>query len=273
MRDSGYDWFEGTSMATPYVAGVAALMLSVDPTLTPDQIEAILEDTVRDAGPAGRDNAFGWGIVDAAAAVEAAVAQERPELRPDPAFPVSDDADDDVTPGPEPVEPTLDRVAAGSSTEAVAQAVAASQTTFDDGQAPFAVLARRDVFADALAGASLTYGVAPLLFSGSTGPLPAATKQELVRVVEDGGTVYLLGGPAALPTTLEAELEQLGFVPERLQGQTREQTAVAVSVALDEVLAEYDAEPADTVLLATSGTGPMPSPVARSGRTSGCRCC
>lgn len=62
-----YAFYQGTSMATPHVAGVAALMLSKTPGLTPDQIESTLKSTAR-AFP-GTCNSCGAGIVDAARAI------------------------------------------------------------------------------------------------------------------------------------------------------------------------------------------------------------
>jgi serine protease len=71
-RDEGYYFFSGTSMAAPHVAGVAALIKSVDFSLTNAQIRSILEGTAEDLGPAGWDQDFGHGIVDAVAALQAA---------------------------------------------------------------------------------------------------------------------------------------------------------------------------------------------------------
>ncbi|HEY4571311.1 MAG TPA: S8 family serine peptidase [Kribbella sp.] len=82
----GYKQLEGTSMASPHVAGVAALLRSVDPKLTPAQVRARLAQQANDlacpAGASGQcvgsvaDNSFyGEGLVDAAEAVGAAAAQ------------------------------------------------------------------------------------------------------------------------------------------------------------------------------------------------------
>lgn len=67
-----YDTLSGTSMATPHVSGVAALIYSADPTLTNVQVRDILTSTAEDLGAAGWDEYFGYGIADAEAAVNAA---------------------------------------------------------------------------------------------------------------------------------------------------------------------------------------------------------
>jgi serine protease len=67
----GYYFYQGTSMATPHVAGVAALVKAARPTATAAEIRAAIESTCVDRGAAGYDTTFGSGIVDANAAVDA----------------------------------------------------------------------------------------------------------------------------------------------------------------------------------------------------------
>lgn len=71
-----YAGYQGTSMATPHVAGVAALMFAAKSTLTPDQVESMLKSTAR-AFPA-TCSGCGTGIVDATAAVNAALGGTTP---------------------------------------------------------------------------------------------------------------------------------------------------------------------------------------------------
>jgi subtilisin family serine protease len=82
----GYGAVNGTSFASPVAAGVAALMMSAAPALTNTQIESLLFSTAVDLGTAGRDAHFGYGRVDALAAVQAAQAAV---LRVDSTAPVA----------------------------------------------------------------------------------------------------------------------------------------------------------------------------------------
>jgi subtilisin family serine protease len=66
---SGYEAWDGTSMATPHVSGVAALIWSANVNWTNVEIRDAMNDTAKDLGAAGRDNAFGYGLVQAAAAL------------------------------------------------------------------------------------------------------------------------------------------------------------------------------------------------------------
>lgn len=67
---SGYEAWNGTSMATPHVSGVAALVWSHNPTWTNSQIRTALEATAEDLGAAGRDDSYGHGLVRAKAALD-----------------------------------------------------------------------------------------------------------------------------------------------------------------------------------------------------------
>ena len=67
---SGYEAWDGTSMATPHVSAVAALVWSWDPTLTNVEIRNALTASAQDLGAAGRDNYYGYGLVQARAALE-----------------------------------------------------------------------------------------------------------------------------------------------------------------------------------------------------------
>jgi serine protease len=68
--NDSYGYYQGTSMATPHVAGVAALMLARNPSLTPDEVEVLLKTTARPL-PRTCSVGCGKGIVSASAAVNA----------------------------------------------------------------------------------------------------------------------------------------------------------------------------------------------------------
>lgn len=68
-----YYFLNGTSMATPHVSGIAALLLSLNPSLTPDQIRTIITETAEDIGEPGFDNETGWGLVNAEDAVKSVI--------------------------------------------------------------------------------------------------------------------------------------------------------------------------------------------------------
>jgi len=67
--NGGYASESGTSQAAPHVAGLAALIWARYPTYTAAQVRALMENTAVDLGTAGWDQQYGWGRIDARAAL------------------------------------------------------------------------------------------------------------------------------------------------------------------------------------------------------------
>jgi hypothetical protein len=76
----GYSSFSGTSGATPHVCGTVALLLGVNPNLTPAEVSMILQSTAVEKGDPGKDNRYGAGRIDAYEAYLMAVAMIPVEL-------------------------------------------------------------------------------------------------------------------------------------------------------------------------------------------------
>ncbi|MGB3703076.1 MAG: S8 family serine peptidase, partial [Anaerolineales bacterium] len=68
-QDTGYGYYNGTSLSAPHVTGLAGLLLSQDPERTNQEVRSIIEDSAVDLGPPGYDDAFGYGRIDALRAV------------------------------------------------------------------------------------------------------------------------------------------------------------------------------------------------------------
>jgi len=60
-----YAWVDGTSFAAPYAAGVAALLLSREPSLSPAQVLERMRQSCRDMHTSGYDTVTGWGLINA----------------------------------------------------------------------------------------------------------------------------------------------------------------------------------------------------------------
>jgi uncharacterized delta-60 repeat protein len=122
--------------------------------------------------------------------------------------------------------PTLQRI---SGKDRISSAVAVSRSGFADGAAGAVVLARSDVFADALAAAPLAKAKsAPLLLSAG-GSLEDSVMAEIRRVLPEGKVVWVLGGTSAISTSAVERIRSWGYVVERLAGRDRYDTAAIVA--------------------------------------------
>ena len=70
-KNGGYVHMSGTSMATPHVSAAAAVVWSSDPSKTNDDVRSALRAGVLDLGVAGRDNNYGYGLIQTEAACQA----------------------------------------------------------------------------------------------------------------------------------------------------------------------------------------------------------
>lgn len=72
----GYTSKSGTSMATPFVAGLAAVILGLDPDLTHTQVQSLIQNNAVDLGNPGYDELYGYGRIDAFATVESLLIEQ-----------------------------------------------------------------------------------------------------------------------------------------------------------------------------------------------------
>lgn len=224
-----------------YIAAVPGYCL-----ISPDAISVASVMIYDDRGVSG------YVLADSAptgAGFDGPIVHQRP-----PAQPIAPDETTSTTPPPPPTEApptaapapfdgdpaTTERVA---EADPVAAAIAISQVRFLT-DAPYVVLSRDDIFADSLAGSSLTRR-APLLFTDPS-TLDPTTMAEIQRVTGPGATVYILGGVNAVGTAVEDALRQAGYVTTRLAGSSRIETALAIA---DQVSALND-DSGNAVMLA-----------------------
>jgi len=275
-----YEWFCGTSSATPVAGGVAALAMSIGASSA--QVEQALSGT---AVPVGS-----WvsaGRVDAAALV-AAVASA-PTGTTGGMTGGTTGGTTDPEPDPEPDDPDGEpaiSVERAAGDDRIATSLAIARRAHPAGAATV-VLARSDAYADALAAAPLAASLgAPVLLSGSDG-----ARSDVLSTVRALGarTAVLVGGPGALSDRVRQDLVGAGVAEvRRIAGDDRFDTARRIAVEVggsaayvvegastdarrgwpDALAAGASAGAVGAVLLLADGTGLAGSPESAAWLTS-----
>jgi len=156
--------------------------------------------------------------------LEAAVRGDRP-----PDDPPTEQPTPQPTPRPTPTRAPTSRLAGEGR---LGTAAAISADAFADGAASAVVLARADLFPDALAGTPLAVALGGPLLLTAPDRLSDETAAELRRVLAPGRRVVLLGGSSALGPAVADAVSELGFEVVRHQGANRFETAVRIAEAL-----------------------------------------
>lgn len=227
---NGYGYMTGTSMATPQVSSVLALEFTANPALTAQEAVDILYATARDIGVSGWDATYGYGEVDANAAVLAALEK------------ASSGSGNGSSSGNE-IGPwtRLGGENRYQTMEAIAKA--------GFGSSGWAVVATGENFPDALAASALAGAKACPIILTSSQALSAEAHDELERLGVQ--YAYVVGGVGAVSDATMQDIERMGIQIKRLDGQDRTDTSLKVYEALRNLNASYD-----TVVVATGNSFP-----------------
>jgi hypothetical protein len=229
----GYAQPSGTSSSAPLVTGVAALLRATEPALTPAAVGDRLRSTAHDAGLPGRDDVYGSGIVDAAAALGA-----EPTQPPRP--PATGDA----------YEPNDAPAAAAPITTGTISATIAPEGEVDRYRLSVPEYTRTTVRSDAPVDGGETTGVDPILtVLGPSGAVVAARD-----ATGSGGsetTVFDTATAGTYTVVVENFLPTLGTGPYRLAVSTADLPRPATTTT--------------TSTTTTAPPAPAPAPPPRSG--------
>ncbi|MBI2039734.1 S8 family serine peptidase, partial [Candidatus Microgenomates bacterium] len=115
----GYGAYSGTSYASPHVAALAALIMTANPGLTNQQVVDIITSTAKDLGTAGWDQTYGWGRIQADAALQKAITttpQPSPTPTPTPTSTPTPTPSDTTNPQTSITSPTDGATVSGTTT-------------------------------------------------------------------------------------------------------------------------------------------------------------
>lgn len=218
----------GTSFSSPTVAAGAALVLAANPSMTAASAGDRLLATATDAGPPGRDNDFGAGILNMAAAVSATTS-------PGTTSPTTTT----TTTTPATTSPAGTATTRLAGPDRIATSIAISRSEYADRSAGSVVLARADDFPDALAGGPLAASAGGPLLLTSNQHLDGRVQEEIARILPAGRSVHLVGGEGAVSRSTADALLASGYTVVRYAGRNRYETASLVSEAVTSPTAAF----------------------------------
>ncbi len=202
---SNYGTMSGSSMAAPVISGICALVLSVNSSLEPADVRNVLYNTADDAGATGWDEYYGWGKVNALAAVIEALGCE-------------------TTESDEIVATEL------SGSNRVKTSIAIAKETYLDGPSGI-ILVRSDTFPDALSAASLAGVLGYPIIMSSSSSLSSAVASYL-RETPSISNVIIIGDENSLSASVKARVESIVGSCERIGGKNRYETAALIRAEL-----------------------------------------
>ncbi|MGQ9502651.1 MAG: S8 family serine peptidase [Anaerolineae bacterium] len=173
---------EGTSMAAPHVAGVAALLFAFNPAATAAQVRQVLEMTARDLGAPGLDENYGYGLVQAAAAL-AAMGAQTPTETPWPPSPTPLPTITVTTPSPSTPTPT-------PTATATPQVVPPSTPTTETPTLTRAIVTPSPLPTSTSTATRVVVVLSPSPTSGATATVPISTVTPIVL----GGEQLIVNG-------------------------------------------------------------------------------
>ncbi len=131
---------------------------------------------------------------------------------------------------PTPIPPSATGIVRVAGSDSISTSIAASQSEFPVGTTANAVvLVGQNDAIDGLIGAPLAAAANASLLLIDPNAVPASVIEEIHRLLGNSGTVYLLGGTAAIFGPVESQLQSDGYTTQRIGGPDRYQTAVAIA--------------------------------------------
>ncbi len=200
---SGYEAWDGTSMATPHVSGVAALIWSANPSWTNVEIRNALTGSALDLGSAGKDNYYGYGLVQAKSALDL-LGWSPSDPTPTPTEPPTTPTPTDIpTDTPTPTPTTIPTETPPPSEEVMVLSVSTDKSIYYTNQTVYITVSARDTDGLPISGASVSVTISNASQTIATGSSTTGTNGDVtftyrIKTKTTGyGTMYVEASASA----------------------------------------------------------------------------